>query len=79
MTLASMSPGQTGRIVSIHNTEEVFFRLSELGVIEGQSVTFVKRAPLGDPLEIRIMDYNLCLRNKEASKIEVELTTTGAA
>jgi Fe2+ transport system protein FeoA len=68
-----MLPGQTGFISSIKNTDETFYRLSELGLIEGQRVTFLKRAPLGDPIEIRIMNYDLCLRNSEASQIEVNL------
>jgi len=73
MTLTSMAPGQSGFITSIKNQDETFYRLSELGLIEGQKVTFLKRAPLGDPIEIRIMNYELCLRGSEASQIEINL------
>ncbi len=73
MTLASMEPGQTGRIISIEAMDESLVRLAELGLITGERVKLLKRAPLGDPIEIRIMNYNLCLRKKEASCIEVQL------
>ena len=73
MTLNLMEPGQSGTIKSIDQSNEIFFRLSELGLIQGQKVTFLKRAPLGDPIEIRIMNYDLCLRKKEASLIQVDL------
>ena len=68
-----MLPGQTGMISSIKNQDETFYRLAELGLIEGTQITFLKRAPLGDPIEIRVMNYDLCLRSSEASQIEVNL------
>lgn len=72
MTLATLRPGQTGRIIRITEEDETFIRLAELGLIEGQTVRFIKKAPLGDPIEVRVMNYNLCLRMQEASLIEVE-------
>ncbi|MBQ9002695.1 MAG: ferrous iron transport protein B [Eggerthellaceae bacterium] len=45
----------------------------DMGVIPGARVSFVKRAPLGDPIEYRIRGYELTLREADAEKIEIEL------
>lgn len=47
-------------------------RLMEMGIIPGEEVQILRKAPLGDPLEISIMGYNLCIRKSEAQNIEVE-------
>jgi len=48
-------------------------RIMSLGLLEGSEVQVVRRAPAGDPIEIRVMDYALSLRRDEASTIRVEL------
>ncbi len=47
------------------------YRLMEMGLIEGAQVEVVGRAPLGDPLHLRLGDYELSLRSEEASLVEV--------
>lgn len=47
------------------------YRLMEMGLIEGASVEVLGRAPLGDPLHIRLGDYELSLRNAEADLVEI--------
>jgi Fe2+ transport system protein FeoA len=71
MTLSEMKPGQSGRIEKIIRDDEYMSRLMELGLIEGETVTFIKKAPLGDPIEIRILDYNLSIRRSEADSINI--------
>jgi Fe2+ transport system protein FeoA len=71
MTLSQMKPGQSGRIEKINRDDEYMSRLMELGLIEGETVTFIKKAPLGDPIEIRILDYNLSIRRSEADSINI--------
>ncbi|MDR2708968.1 MAG: FeoA domain-containing protein, partial [Elusimicrobiota bacterium] len=39
----------------------------------GTEITVKKLAPLGDPIEVSIKNYNLSLRKNEASKIEVDV------
>ena len=46
-------------------------RLLEMGLFEGSLVTLVRRAPMGDPLEIKLTDYHLSLRKADAALIEV--------
>jgi ferrous iron transport protein A len=47
-------------------------RLMDMGVLIGEDVKIEKIAPLGDPIEVTIKNYNLSLRKKEAEGIEVE-------
>lgn len=48
-------------------------RISEMGFIKGKTVTVIKNAPLQDPIEYKLMGYNVSLRRKEAELIEVHL------
>lgn len=73
MTLAAMEAGQEGRIVGVPTNTESSQRLRDLGIISGEAVKLLKKAPLGDPIEIRIMNYDLCLRRSEAEGILVEI------
>jgi ferrous iron transport protein A len=47
-------------------------RLLELGLLPGTPVRVVRRAPLGDPIELRLRNYSLSIRREEAALIEVE-------
>jgi ferrous iron transport protein A len=46
-------------------------RLMELGIVPGTVIEMVRRAPLGDPVEIRIRDVSLSLRRSETRRIHV--------
>ena len=59
------------RIVSVRPGEALSRRLMEMGLIEGAEVAVIGRAPLGDPLHIRLGDYELSLRASEAALVEV--------
>ena len=43
----------------------------EMGLLPGTSVRLVRVAPLGDPLELRLRDYSLSVRQSEAARISV--------
>ena len=43
-----------------------------MGVLPGTTVTLIRLAPLGDPLEIKVRGYNLTLRKTEADHVMVE-------
>jgi ferrous iron transport protein A len=49
-----------------------FLRLREMGLLPGTKITFLRAAPLGDPLEIKVRGYNLTLRKSEAGRVTVE-------
>jgi ferrous iron transport protein A len=70
-TLADLAPGRSGIIVGFRESGPVVHRLMQLGVIEGQPLTVVRTAPMGDPIEIEILGYALSLRRSEARVVLV--------
>ena len=72
MTLHATPLGSTTRIRSISGDPGLRERLAELGLTPGQSVRLLRRAPLGDPLEVQVRGYRLAVRRDEASSVEVE-------
>ena len=69
--LASLQPGQSGHIVSLHRAHPLRRRLLELGFVRGAKVTMVRCAPLGDPTELRINGTDLALRKSDLHGITV--------
>lgn len=72
MTVAELKSGDKARITGFVRETDTEYRLAELGLISGQTVRFIKSAPLGDPLEIEIMNYSLCIRKRDAMQILCE-------
>lgn len=70
--LDELGRGQSGRIVRVDGRAAVRHRLLELGVVRGETITFERAAPLGDPLEFVVKGYHLSLRKREAATIIVE-------
>jgi len=73
MNLAMLKPGEHGRITKIGAIGPLKRRLMDMGVIVGENVKVKEIAPLGDPIEVTIKNYNLSLRKKEAEGISVEV------
>ncbi|MCC2668059.1 MAG: FeoA family protein [Armatimonadetes bacterium] len=71
-SLTELAPGQAGRIRRIEGQGAVRQRLQEMGLIRGTSIHFVRAAPLGDPIEIRVRGYHLTLRRQEAEAVILE-------
>ena len=72
MTLAQLGEKEKAIIRKIGDLGELKRRLMELGVLCGEPVQMVRKAPFGDPLEIRVADTDLAIRREEADKIDVE-------
>jgi len=72
MNLSMLKPGQSGTITKIGGLGPLKRRLMDMGVLVGEQVKVEKVAPLGDPIEVTIKQYNLLLRKKEAEGISVE-------
>lgn len=73
MNLSMLKPGESGKITAICAIGPLRRRLMDMGVLVGEKVTVEKVAPLGDPIEVTIKNYNLSFRKKEAEGIEVEV------
>lgn len=64
--------GQKGRVVKIESTsKEIKRRLLDMGITPGVIVEIKRIAPLGDPYDIKIRDYDLCIRKSDLALIEV--------
>jgi len=72
MRLSECRPGQGGKIARVEGDGLLGQRLMEMGLIEGAEVKVVRVAPLGDPLEIEVQNYQLSLRKAEAERVELE-------
>jgi ferrous iron transport protein B len=76
-TLFDLREGESGTIVKVRGRGAFRKRITEMGFIRGKEVTVVKAAPLQDPVEYKILGYNVSLRKSEAALIEVLTSTPG--
>jgi len=73
INLRNMHDNQAGTIVSIKVSGELGRRLRDMGLVPGTEIKIQGRAPLYDPVALRIRGATLTLRNNEADYIEVEV------
>jgi ferrous iron transport protein A len=71
--LRQMQKNQSGTIAEVKGGGELGLRLREMGLIPGTRVTVQGRAPLYDPVALRILGCTLTLRNNEADFIAVDI------
>ena len=71
-TLACLRPGQKARISAVEGDDAVTLRLLEMGLTEGEEITLLGFAPLGDPIEFSVRGYRVSLRALEAERVLVE-------
>ncbi|MFZ4115599.1 MAG: FeoA family protein [Chthoniobacterales bacterium] len=79
LSLSELQPQEEAIVLQLPEEERVATRLREMGLLPGTAITFVRRAPLGDPLEIRLRGYSLSLRHSEAATILVEKKNTSSS
>jgi len=70
--LADLDIGEQARVIGYVETTDYSDRLIRLGLIPGTKICLQRRAPLGDPVEIRFRGYSLVLRPSEAACLELE-------
>lgn len=71
--LSDFNVGETGCIVKVEGEGKIRRRLFDMGVTPGADIILMKKAPLGDPIEITIRGYELTLRKNEAIYVTVEV------
>ncbi|HAG69164.1 MAG TPA: ferrous iron transport protein A [Lachnospiraceae bacterium] len=71
-TLRDVRVGETVTVVKLHGEGPVKRRIMDMGITKNVSVYVRKVAPLGDPIEITVRNYELSLRKADAEMIEVE-------
>jgi ferrous iron transport protein A len=72
MTFAELKQGMRAKVVKISEHSPEIARLQEMGLTEGTVFNVIKVAPFGDPVEIDLRGYRLCLRKRESRFIEIE-------
>ena len=73
LNMRQMKPKQSGIICAISAAGELGQRIRDMGLVPGTRFTIQGRAPLSDPVALRIMGFTLTLRNSEADFIDVEV------
>jgi len=77
MTLAELSQGESGEVLSVGGCDEVTVRLLEMGLTPGIVIKHIRSAPLGDPREFELRGYRLSLRQSEAARVEIVRAPSG--
>ena len=73
LNMRKMQPKQSGTISSVTAGGELGRRIRDMGLVPGTRITIQGRAPLYDPVALRVMGFTLTLRNSEADYIDVEV------
>ena len=71
-TLKQVKVGQTCTVKRVHGEGALRRRIMDMGITKGVEIYVRKVAPLGDPIEITVRDYELSVRKIDAELIEVE-------
>ncbi len=71
-TLRDIKIGETATVVKLHGEGAVKRRIMDMGITKNTQVVVRKVAPLGDPIEVTVRNYELSLRKADAEMIEVE-------
>ncbi|MBQ7600234.1 MAG: ferrous iron transport protein A [Clostridia bacterium] len=71
-TLRDVKIGETATVVRIHGDGAVKRRIMDMGITKRTPVYVRKVAPLGDPIEVTVRNYELSIRKDDAGIIEVE-------
>ncbi len=72
--LSDLKVGQKAKVLKLtEENKEIRRHLLDMGITRGVEIEIKKMAPMGDPIDISLRDYELCIRKEDLSKIEVEV------
>lgn len=71
MTLLKLKNGQSSQLRQIDRSARCYDRLMELGFIEGEDITVLRRAPLGGPIQVQVRGTHYAICRTEAKHIHV--------
>ena len=77
LALADLPVGARARLCEPPAGSAIARRLGDLGFVPGTQVSVVRRAPLGDPVELDLRGYRLCLRLEQLEGLRVRLDPNG--
>ncbi|NQT91202.1 MAG: FeoA domain-containing protein [Lentisphaerae bacterium] len=71
-----MNVGETGKIAGYAGDDKAYrHKLLRMGLVKGAGFQLVRKAPMGDPVEIELRGFKLTLRKAEAEGLDVEVLT----
>ena len=73
-TLKDVKVGETATVARLHGEGPVKRRIMDMGITKGVEIYVRKVAPLGDPMELTVRNYELSVRKADAEMIEVVLS-----
>lgn len=72
--LSDLKIGQRARVLGLHlDKPEVRRHLLDMGITKGTEILIKKIAPMGNPVDIELRGYELCIRKEEMKNIDVEV------
>ncbi len=72
--LSELVVGQKAKVLKLNESNKAIRRhLLDMGITRDTIVLIKKIAPMGDPIDIKLRDYELCICKSDLSKIEVEV------
>ncbi len=77
INMRKMQKNQTGTIVAVKADRELGRRIRDMGLVPGTEIRVQGRAPLYDPVSLRLKGFTLTLRNNEANFIDVKISRKG--
>ena len=70
--LSQLQAGEQARLIGIDDDYSQKAFLQELGFTQNAAIQMIRKAPWGDPLQIRIRDSDFVLRRSDAEAIQIE-------
>lgn len=71
-TLRNAAIGDRVKVLKLHGEGAVKRRIMDMGITKGVEIYIRKAAPLGDPVEVTVRNYELSIRKADAEMIEIE-------
>lgn len=72
--LSDLKRGQRCVVIDFHNDNAALRRhLLDMGITKGVVIEIKKIAPLGDPIDISLRGYELCIRKEEMASIDIKV------
>jgi ferrous iron transport protein A len=75
--LRQLKRNQRARVISVTAMGELGRRIRDMGLVPGSELKVIGKAPLKDPVALKLKDFTLTLRNNEADHIMVERLQDG--
>ena len=74
MKLSNLKVGQSAKILKLDvENKEIRRHLLDMGLTRGVEVLIKKKAPMGDPIDLELRDYELCISKSDLDMIDAEV------